>query len=92
MLNIAIKMLLQFKSFTTARSNRMFVSSIENGNGAMGNTMAMCIILDTIGRWCKGYGKVAVGNRTDPVTGKKRQLTSSEAMYLSFRDSIGSID
>jgi hypothetical protein len=86
------KMLLQFKSFTTTTFNRMFIPSIESGNGAMANTMAMCIILDTLGRWCKGYGKVAVADRADPVTGKKRQLTVPETMYLSFRDSIGSMD
>jgi hypothetical protein len=72
--------------------NRMFIPSIKSGNEAMANTMAMCIILDTLGRWSKGYGNVAVGNGTGSVTGKKRQLTSSEAMHLSFRDSIGSMD
>jgi hypothetical protein len=86
------KMLLQFKSFTTTTFNRMFIPSIESGNGAMANTMAMCIILDTLGRWCKEYGKVAVADKQDPVTGKKRPFTSSETMYLSFRDSIGSMD
>jgi hypothetical protein len=73
-------MLLQFKSFTTTTFNRMFIPSIESGNGAMANTMAMCIIPDTLGRWCKGYGKISVADKPDPVTGKKRQLTATETM------------
>jgi hypothetical protein len=85
-------MLLQFKSFTTATFNRIFIPSLENGNGAMENTMAQCIILDTFGRWCKGYGKIAGADRPDPVTGKKRQKSSPESMYLAFHDSIGSMD
>jgi hypothetical protein len=86
------KMLLQFKSFTTTTFNRMFIPSIESGNVAMGNTMAMCIILDTFGRWCKGYGKMVPANKADPVTQKKIPMTPSEDMFLAFRDSVGSMD
>jgi hypothetical protein len=86
------KMLLQFKSFTTTTFNRMFIPSIKSGNGAMANTMAMCIILDTLGRWCKGYGKVVPANKANPVTKKKIPMTPSEDMFLAFRDSVGSMD
>jgi hypothetical protein len=86
------KMLLQFKSFTTTTFNRMFIPSIESGNVAMANAMAQCLILDTLGRWFKGYGKVAPADKKDPVTGKKRQLNIPETMYLSFQDSITSMD
>jgi hypothetical protein len=70
----------------------MFIPSLESGNVAMANTMAQCIILDTLGRWCKGYGKAVVAPRPDPVTGKKRYLSSPETMFLSFHDSVSSMD
>jgi hypothetical protein len=85
-------MLLQFKSFTTTTFNRMFIPSIESGNVAMANTMAQCIILDTLGRWFKGYGKVAPAAKKDPITGKKRYMSTPETMFLSFQDSISSMD
>jgi hypothetical protein len=86
------KLFLQFKSFTTATFNRMFIPTLERGNNAISSTVAQCLILDTFGKWCKMLGKTAPAQRSHPITAEKHHLDTAEAMMLAFQESIRTMD
>lgn len=86
------KMLLQFKSFTTATFGRMFVPSFERGTNTVVNTMLMCIFLGTMSRLCKGFGKWGEKKVKDPVTGAYREELTSDIVYDALTHSVKDMD
>lgn len=86
------KMILQFKSFTTATFSKMFVPAFENGTTAATNTMLQCIILGTMGKLCKAFGKWTVPDVVDPVTGKRRPQETADIIKDCFYGSVKDMD
>lgn len=86
------KMILQFKSFATATFGKMFVPAFENGTTAATNTMLQCIILDTIGKLIKAFGKWTVPDIIDPVTGKRRPQETSDIVKDCFYNAVKDMD
>ena len=86
------KMILQFKSFTTATFGKMFVPAFENGTTAATNTMLQCIILGTMGKLCKAFGKWTVPDVVDPVTGKRRPQETSDIVKDCFYGAVKDMD
>jgi hypothetical protein len=82
------KLLLQFRSFTTATFNRMFMYSLENGQQFPATTIAQCMILDTIGKMCKNIGRFGTQYGADPVTNKLREYDYFDMAMRSFNDSL----
>ena len=86
------KMLLQFKSFTTATFNRMFVPAFERGTNAVTNTMMQCILLATMTRLCKGFGRWGERKMKDPVTGEYRKREIDDMVREALEDSVKEMD